>query len=48
MEKSFQSLKKAMSTPLVLTFPQFEKAFIIETGASSVANGLVLAQQKDG
>lgn len=47
METALDTLKKAMTSPPVLTFLDFEQAFLVETDASSVAIGAVLAQRKE-
>lgn len=43
-ETAFAALKAAMSTPLVLTLPNFTLPFVIETGATGVGLGAVLMQ----
>jgi len=45
-EKSFQALKQAMTTTLVLAMPNFEVPFEIENDASSQGIGAVLQQNK--
>ena len=47
MQKAFEELKKKLTSPPVLTFPDFEKSFVVETDASSVAVGAVLAQRNE-
>lgn len=47
MKNSFNSLKDAMTCPPVLSFPDFDKAFVVETDASAVAIGAVFAQKKE-
>ncbi len=47
-ETAFQKLKKAMtSEPILLTFPDFDKEFILSTDASDTAVGFVLGQKDD-
>ena len=41
----FEQLKIAMTTPIVLVFPNFSHDFVIETNASSFGIGVVLMQQ---
>ena len=48
-QQSFETLKKLLTSAPVLCFPQFDKPFILETDASGVGLGAVLAQkQEDG
>lgn len=47
MNDSFKNVKEKITSPPVLTFPNFKASFIVETGASSVALGVVLAQKKE-
>ena len=47
MQKAFEELKQKLTSPPVLAFPNFEKSFVVETDASSVAVGAVLAQRKE-
>lgn len=47
-DKSFQYLKNALSTPPILTYPDFNKEFILTTDASDLGCGAKLAQVKDG
>lgn len=43
-EKAFNDLKKALSTPPVLIFPNFNETFIVTTDASDFAVGAVISQ----
>jgi len=47
MDQSFQKLKKAMTSPPVLAYPDFEKPFIVETDASKVGVSAVLTQKNE-
>ena len=48
-EEAFENLLKLLTTPPVLTFPNFEVPFILETDASGSGLGAVLSQkQEDG
>eukprot|EP00737_Agarophyton_chilense_P002014 gb/GEZJ01002279.1/.p1 GENE.gb/GEZJ01002279.1/~~gb/GEZJ01002279.1/.p1 ORF type:complete len:384 (+),score=41.68 gb/GEZJ01002279.1/:2514-3665(+) len=47
MQAAFEDLKKKMTTPPVLAFPDFDSPFIVEKDASSVALGAVLSQKKE-
>jgi hypothetical protein len=42
---AFDSLKKAMSSTLVLSLPNFDHQFVIETDACDKGVGVVLSQQ---
>ena len=44
---AFTSLKKLLTSAPVLSFPHFEKPFILETDASGAGLGAVLAQKQD-
>ena len=46
-KKTFESLKLKLTTPPVLAFPNLDELFLVETDASSVAVGAVLAQKKE-
>jgi hypothetical protein len=43
-QESFEKLKEAMITTLVLAYPNFSKEFIIETDACDIGIGAVLSQ----
>jgi len=45
MDESFRGLKKAMTSPPVLAYLDFEKPFIVETDASKVGVSAVLTQK---
>ena len=45
---AFEDLKKALSSPPVLEYPDFSKKFILTTDASDYALGTVLSQGKLG
>lgn len=47
-EKAFIELKKALSTAPVLISPNFNELFFVQTDASDVGIGAVLAQMQDG
>ncbi len=44
---AFDTLKTRLTSPPVLTFPDFDEPFVVETDASSSAVGAVLAQRKE-
>lgn len=46
MEQSFEKLNKALVTPPVLAYPYFDNPFIVETGASNVGVGALLAHKR--
>ena len=46
MAFAFESLKKKLTEPPVLAFPDFDSPFVVETDASNVSLGAVLAQKK--
>ena len=47
MQEAFEEVKKKLTSPPVLAFSDFEKSFVVETDASSVDVGAVLAQHKE-
>lgn len=47
-EEAFISLKKALKSESVLTFPDCSKHFFLDTNASGVGVGAVLEQEVDG
>ena len=47
-EEAFEILKQAIAQPPVLRFADFDKKFIVQTDANSVALGAVLSQEFDG
>lgn len=48
MEEEFVNIKLALtSPPVLLVFPDFKILFSVETDASSVAIGAVLAKKKE-
>ena len=46
MRSAFEVLKQKLTTPPLLSLPDFDVPFVVETDASSVAVGAVLAQKK--
>ena len=46
-DEAFQKLKDKLVVSPVLAFPQFDRGFILDTDASGVGLGAVLAQKKD-
>lgn len=44
-DESFERLKKEVATQPILVLPSFEKLFIVECDASSIAVGVVLSQE---
>ena len=47
-ETAFQSLKKALTSPPILAYPDEEVSFILDTDASGDALGAVLSQEQGG
>ena len=47
MEDAFRTLKQKLTSPAVLDFPDFNQPFIVETDASCLSLGAVLAQKKE-
>ena len=47
MRVAFDTLKERLTSPPLLAFPDFDAPFVVETDASSVAIGAVLAQKKE-
>ena len=47
-QEAFEYLKKALMSPTILQYPNFEKEFCITTDASKKACGAVLCQEYDG
>lgn len=45
--EAFERLKKALTTKLELAFPDLESRVVVETHASSIALGAVLAQKTE-
>ena len=46
-EKAFNQLKSLLTSATVLAFPQFDQEFLLETDASGLRFGAVLAQKQD-
>ena len=47
-QTAFDSLKEKLVNPLILGYPDFTRAFILETDASDRGLGAVLSQEQDG
>lgn len=47
-EKSFESLKEKLTSSPILSFPNFDKPFILETDSSLTGIGAILSQKQDG
>ena len=47
MQQAFDELRIKLTSPPVLAYPDFGKLFVVETDASSVSVGAVLAQKKE-
>jgi len=47
-QSSFEALQTALITAPVLKFPNFSESFLLQTDASGIGLGVVLAQQIDG
>lgn len=45
--KSFEQLKTCLMTPPILSYPNFEKPFILYTDASTFALGAILSQESE-
>lgn len=45
--EAFQKLKRIITSPPILSYPDFNKKFIVTTDTSSVAVGAVLSQEKN-
>lgn len=46
-EKSFRGLKKSMVSPPVLSYPDFDKTFLLDTDASKLGVAAILAEKGD-
>lgn len=47
-ERAFQTLRKCLTKPPILQYPNFEKPFTITVDASGIACGAVLSQEANG
>jgi hypothetical protein len=47
-QTAFETLKSKLINPPILIYPDFNETFILQTDASNVGIGAVLAQKKDG
>ena len=47
-QNAFKELKRALTSPPVLTYPVYSKPFIVEVDASNDGLGAVLSQEQDG
>jgi hypothetical protein len=47
-QKSFEELKRILSTEPLLKYPDFSQPFVVACDASTKAIGAVLSQQRDG
>ena len=47
-QRAFETLKKALISPPILQFPNFNKTFILQCDASDFGLGCVLSQETDG
>ena len=47
MQEAFIELKKKLCSPPVLTYPEFNKSFVVETDASEYSVGAVLSQKDE-
>lgn len=45
--EAFERFKKALTTPSVLAFTDFEETFVVEIDVTSIALGAVLVQKKE-
>ena len=47
-ERAFKKLKETLTSTPILTYPQPDKLFILDTDASNESVGSVVSQEKDG